>query len=625
MCRKVILSLALVGIGAATAAAAGGTAAKNPDPKNGAVGVTMPLLKWTKGDAALFHNVYLGTTPDLAEANLVAARQPFEMYYHIAGFKPGVTYYWRVDEIEMDGVTIHTGNVWSFVVQDLAAYYPGPADGATDIVLAPTLTWMPGTGAAKHHLYFSDSQDAVSQGAAGADKGVLDLDVTRFTLADLKNLTTYYWRVDEVLGDQTVRAGPVWKFTTFVFVDDFESYNDDLEAKTTIFDTWIDGLTNGLSGSTVGNSTAPFAEQTIVHGGKQAMPLDYNNLAAPFCSEAEQVWATPQDWSAPSVSTLTLYFRGTSANRPDRLYVAITDKSGKVGTAVYPTSSRIAMSAWTRWQIPLSDFTAAGVNLAAVKKIVIGLGDRSSAKPGGAGVLYLDDIYVGGLGGALPEVALFAEDFEGLKLGPKVDESLAGTNVWTKTPPPGWTIDDKGVPGVGNPATDGVTEWAGWSFANRIWWTTAAEDQNRSQFTKGVGTVAIADPDEWDDAGHADAAAAGWYKTFLSTAPIDISTAQPGTIKLKFDSSWRPEFDDDYHQTANVKVAFDGGAPVQLLLWVSEGGNPNFHPDATNETVVLPIDAPAGAKTMVLTFGLFDAGNDWWWAIDNIEVTATTK
>ena len=24
---------------------------------------------------------------------------------------------------------------------------------------------------------------------------------------------------------------------------------------------------------------------------------------------------------------------------------------------------------------------------------------------------------------------------------------------------------------------------------------------------------------------------------------------------------------------------------------------------------------------MVLTFGLFDAGNDWWWAIDNIVVT----
>jgi hypothetical protein len=37
------------------------------------------------------------------------------------------------------------------------------------------------------------------------------------------------------------------------------------------------------------------------------------------------------------------------------------------------------------------------------------------------------------------------------------------------------------------------------------------------------------------------------------------------------------------------------------------------------------IDNPAGAKTMVLTFGLFDAGNDWWWAVDNILVTAATN
>jgi hypothetical protein len=23
---------------------------------------------------------------------------------------------------------------------------------------------------------------------------------------------------------------------------------------------------------------------------------------------------------------------------------------------------------------------------------------------------------------------------------------------------------------------------------------------------------------------------------------------------------------------------------------------------------------------MVITFGMLDAGNDWWWAIDNVEV-----
>ena len=267
----------------------------------------------------------------------------------------------------MDGVTIHPGNVWSFVVQDVKAYYPGPADGAASVTLVPTLTWMPGTAATKHHLYFSASQDAVSQGAADADKGTLDLAVTKFDVNDLENLTTYYWRVDEVLADQSVKTGPVWKFTTFIFVDDFESYTDDEGSR--IYETWSDGWTNN-TGSRVGHLEAPFAEVLTIHGGKQAMPLDYNNVAAPFCSEAEQVWATPQDWSAASV--LTLYFRGTSANVVDRFYVTLTDKSGKTGTSVCPAASRIAMPAWTRWEIPLSDFTAAGVNLAAVKKMTIG-------------------------------------------------------------------------------------------------------------------------------------------------------------------------------------------------------------------------------------------------------------
>ena len=59
------------------------------------------------------------------------------------------------------------------------------------------------------------------------------------------------------------------------------------------------------------------------------------------------------------------------------------------------------------------------------------------------------------------------EGFDGLALGPNVDEELAGDAVWTKTPPGGWSIDDSGVPGVGIPDQDGVTEWAGWSLPTR--------------------------------------------------------------------------------------------------------------------------------------------------------------
>ena len=216
---------------------------------------------------------------------------------------------------------------------------------------------------------------------------------------------------------------------------------------------------------------------------------------------------------------------------------------------------------------------------------------------------------------------LLEEGFEGLPLGPNVEEGVSGDAVWTNIPPAGWFSDNSDVPGVGDPITDGVTEWAGWAFANKAWWTETAGDQNRSQFTLGQGTVAIADGDEWDDAAHPDVPSTGTYDVWLHTAPIDISNAKPGTIQLKFDSSWRPEYDDDYHQTANIRVFFDGGEPIEILRWESDSASPNFKNDTTNETITLDIANPAGAQSMVIIFGYFDAGNDWWWAIDNILVT----
>ncbi len=218
---------------------------------------------------------------------------------------------------------------------------------------------------------------------------------------------------------------------------------------------------------------------------------------------------------------------------------------------------------------------------------------------------------------------LFSENFNGLPLGPNVDEVVVGVNVWTKTAPAGWVADDSGVPGVGNPETDGVTEWAGWSFADAVWWATAAGDQRRTEFTLATGAVAVADADEWDDLPHADAAAAGWYDTFLSTPAISLAGIAPNSAVLKFDSSWRPEFDDNYHQTAVVNVSFDGGTPVQAMLWESDGNSANFKADAVNETVTVALNNPAGASSMVVTFGLVDAGNDWWWAFDNVEVSGT--
>jgi len=39
-----------------------------------------------------------------------------ETSYSPGMLEKGKTYYWRVDEVEADGTTKHTGDVWSFTV-----------------------------------------------------------------------------------------------------------------------------------------------------------------------------------------------------------------------------------------------------------------------------------------------------------------------------------------------------------------------------------------------------------------------------------------------------------------------------------------------------------------------------
>jgi len=230
------------------------------------------------------------------------------------------------------------------------------------------------------------------------------------------------------------------------------------------------------------------------------------------------------------------------------------------------------------------------------------------------------------------QVTLLSEDFEGLTLLNSVDEGVAGpigdgggtvaASVWTNVPPASWIDDDTGVPGIGNPSNNnGVFDWAGWNFANRDWWVTTAGDQRRSEFVNASGAIMVADPDEWDDANHPGGPPGGpWYDTFISTPSISLTGIQSNSVTLDFDSSWRPEFDSNFHQTANIVVSYDGGIPIEILRWESNAASPDFHDNAPNEHVTLGLTNPPGAGSMVLTFGLFDAGNDWWWALDNIVV-----
>jgi len=124
------------------------------------------------------------------------------------------------------------------------------------------------------------------------------------------------------------------------------------------------------------------------------MPLDYNNVKSPWYAEAEHQWTTPQDWAINSVNTLVLYVRGSATNAPASLYLAVEDKAGHVAVVTHADTAVVTSAQWTEWRIPLASLTSAGVNVSTVKKMSIGVGNRTKPAPGGAGRIYIDDIRV---------------------------------------------------------------------------------------------------------------------------------------------------------------------------------------------------------------------------------------
>jgi hypothetical protein len=196
--------------------------ATDPQPENGATHAdTWVNLSWTAGSTAASHDVYLGddyqtvaeASPDsdVFRGNQTATSYiaGFPGYAYPDGLVPGTTYYWRIDEVEADGMTKHKGDVWSFSIPPKTAYDPAPADGAGFV--GPdnvTLRWTPGFGAKLHTVYFGDDFDALSSATGGVSTAPAS-----YKPGSLQGEKVYYWRVDEFDGVGTYK-GDVWSFTT---------------------------------------------------------------------------------------------------------------------------------------------------------------------------------------------------------------------------------------------------------------------------------------------------------------------------------------------------------------------------------------------------------------------------
>lgn len=225
---------------------------------------------------------------------------------------------------------------------------PLPASAATGLDPDTVLRWRAGREAVSHQVYFGTDANAVAAATTPTDV----VGENSYSPTSLGFGSTYYWRIDEVnqAADPSLWKGDLWSFSTtqFSVVDDMEKYTNDSPNR--VFQTWIDG--GGFSpdgffpSGNPGNGTGalvgydPLAgsimETKITHGGKQSMPLAYDNSGSVACSEAERTWSSPQDWTANGADTLRLFFEGRPIGFEERSPSNIT-MSG-IGADIFNTA-----------------------------------------------------------------------------------------------------------------------------------------------------------------------------------------------------------------------------------------------------------------------------------------------
>ena len=202
------------------------TRAWRPEPADGAMHeASWVTLRWSPGDLAVSHDVYLGDDLD----NVNDATRDSEVFrgnqaanFYVAGFPgfaypdglvPGTTYYWRIDEVnDADPNSPWKGPIWSFWIPSKKAYEPNPSDGTEFVDPDVTLRWTPGMGAIMHTIYFGENFDPVNSAEGG-----VPLPDTTYSPGPLELDKTYYWRIDEFDG-MTTHRGDVWSFTTKPFI-----------------------------------------------------------------------------------------------------------------------------------------------------------------------------------------------------------------------------------------------------------------------------------------------------------------------------------------------------------------------------------------------------------------------
>ncbi|MFH1716723.1 MAG: hypothetical protein ABIF19_05185 [Planctomycetota bacterium] len=243
-----------------------------------------------------------------------------------------------------------------------AAVIPSPADGATDVSVDTSLSWIEAAFATGREVWLGKpgAMEKIEPAPAGTTVSVGPLDFNQ----------TYEWRVDQTGPSGTV-TGHTWSFTTAGCrtVEDFESYADDAAIRA----AWVDNI---------GEAGVDYVFLAADNQGNNSMRLEFQNQYPPYFTEATRTFDSAQDFTAQGVQTLSLSFVGEEENVEHPMYLTLEDAAGQNLKVEHPYTWACESELWREWNIALEQFSAAGVDLTNIKKITIGLGSGADSGQG---------------------------------------------------------------------------------------------------------------------------------------------------------------------------------------------------------------------------------------------------
>ena len=353
--------------------------------------------KWTWGSAAAEIGWYSGGVPDpnfpdtnrVSNNTFIIAQQNAE-----TGGWGSFTYDYTVPSTAHYAILRLRASDWVWNVYFDYVYFGAPDNNQAGFVapwpnstvpkedksncgFGPTLQWTAAPAATgNHYVYFGTSFADVNGATTSSPeyKASLPLGTTSYTLslASVTQGQAYYWRVDETVGANIIKAENVWPFSVgnLTMLDNFNNYADD---------TAIQAVWGGNSAVADGN-----------------MIIDYNpaqnavsaNISALLCSN---------DISANAM--LVLMVKGhDNMKEPNNFYVKLESNNGAQSGIVHfrePNAlNQQLYEPMILWPIALQSFASQGVVLTNVTKITIGIDNGSGGPPGDTGTVTINDVRV---------------------------------------------------------------------------------------------------------------------------------------------------------------------------------------------------------------------------------------